>query len=102
MRLLAVCLLAAVQLSAAAGDSATPSADPLKELEGHWEVSSSQASSAITFVLGDQLGLNRKGMKISVQGNRLLSGDRLIATLTTDFSATGIDVQKQVWIRRKP
>ena len=102
LRFLAPCLLLAVQLSTTADEPTSASPDVLKDWQGHWEVLDSQASSGITFILGVQLGIAHKGTKVTVKGNQLFSADKLIATLTTDFSDTELEVEKKVWISRKP
>ena len=102
MRIATLCLTFIVLGSAFADDQPATVSEPLKAWQGTWNVIDNQASSGITFVIGEQLGLSGKDVKATIKGNQLLVGDKLIASLTTDFSQSTFDVEKQVWRLRKP
>jgi hypothetical protein len=48
------------------------------------------------FIIAEQLGLAGKQVVAVVRGNQMFVGDMLIATLTTDFSDSNLDVEKKV------
>jgi hypothetical protein len=102
MRIAALFFLLTIQVSALADDQPAAPPEPLKAWQGTWNVIDNQASAGIKFVIGEQLGLSGKDVKATIHGNQLLVGDKLIATLTTDFSQSNLDVEKQVWHLRKP
>ena len=77
-------------------------AERLKELAGDWVVTQADATSEQKVVPADLLGLTPKGTKITVRGNELTSGGKVLATLTTEFSAAGLDLDKAVWVGRRP
>ena len=102
MRIATLCLTVIVLGSALADDQPAAPPAPLKAWQGTWNVIGNQASSGITFVIGEELGLSGKDVKATIKGNQLLVGDKLIATLMTDFSQSNLGVEKQVWHNRKP
>ena len=74
----------------------------LKPWQGSWDVTHSTAVSWTEFVVAERLGLGGKEVVVTVKGNQLFVGDKLIATLTTDFSDSTLDVEKKVQFSRKP
>ena len=82
-----------------------PAPDPaneLKSLQGAWEVRDAQASSGVTFVLPAKTGMSKKGDQITIRGNEVLSGGKVTATITLDFSATDLKPERDVSVRRRP
>jgi hypothetical protein len=77
-------------------------ADRLKELAGQWVVLKSDPGSGEKVVPAELLGLTAKGTEVIVKGNELSSGGKVIATLTTDFSDSGLDLDKTVHVSRRP
>ncbi len=74
----------------------------LKELAGAWEVVSADGSAGQNVIFPAESGLSEKGNRLTIRGNALVWQDKIVATLTTDFSATGLGVEKQVWTTRQP
>jgi hypothetical protein len=81
---------------------AQPPAMGLKELQGQWEVADAQAPSGVAFALPAETGLTQKGAMVTVQGNELLWNGKVVASLTLDFSASGLKLDEQVNFRRRP
>lgn len=78
-------------------------ADRIKELQGQCvTISSDLASGEEKVVPAELLGLTEKGTEVVVNGNELISGGKVLATLTTDFSDSGLDLDKTVHITRRP
>lgn len=105
--LLALCLISGTSLPLLADEDQRQSqADEqslrLKDLAGRFKVAGVDSSSSQTDIVpAEVLGLS-KGDEIVVEGNELRSGEKLLATLTTDFSATGLDLDKAVHVTRRP
>ena len=90
-------------LVAALADSNQQEQDSgLKELAGTWEVMSADATAGQKLVFPVESGLTAKGSRVTVRGNELISDGKIVATLTTDFSSSGLNVEKQVHITRQP
>lgn len=102
MRLIALCILLIAQGVAYADDQPATTSESLKAWQGTWNVIDQGASAAVTFVLSDQLGIGGTGVRATIRGNQLFVDDKLVATLTTDFSQSNLEVEKQVWHLRKP
>jgi hypothetical protein len=75
-----------------------PSALPelLKPWQGSWDVLNKGGTNGSEFIIAEQLGLAGKQVVAVVRGNQMFVGDMLIATLTTDFSDSNLDVEKKV------
>lgn len=76
------------------------SVDRLRDLVGRFDIVQRDDGGNLV-VPAEILGL-KKGAEVTIKGNELRSGDKLLATLTTDFSATGLDLDKQVHVHRRP
>ncbi|QOV90211.1 hypothetical protein [Humisphaera borealis] len=73
----------------------------LKALAGQFAVVRLDSHKAQGVDLAEALGL-KKGAEVTIRGNELRSGTEVLATLTTDFSATGLDLDKEVHVSRHP
>lgn len=73
----------------------------LKSLAGRFEVGRLESRKAQGVDLAEALGL-KKGAEVIIRGNELRSGAEVLATLTTDFSATGLDLDKEVHVSHRP
>jgi hypothetical protein len=84
-------------------DAPPEPADRLKELTGQWVVLDSDSSGYDDKDYPAKLlGLTAKGTEITIKGNQLSSGGKGLATLTTDLSDFGPDLDKKVRVRRRP
>jgi hypothetical protein len=101
MRFVVVCLLLFAQRAVVAEEQPPEPPKSLKTWQGTWNVLDSQASAGIEFVIGDKLGL-AKDAKATLRGNQLFVDNKLVATLTTDFSQSHLGVEKQVRVGRVP
>ena len=74
----------------------------LEELAGSWQVVGTSATSEQKVIPAELLGLTNKGTSVVIKGNELTSGGKLLATLTTDFTDSGLDFDKTVRFDRRP
>ena len=74
----------------------------LDELVGPWQVLGTSATSEQKVIPAELLGLTEKGTDVVIKGNELTAGGKLLATLTTDFTDTGLDLDKTVLFGRRP
>ena len=84
---------------------ARPTSAPPELLEawqGIWDVTDQGGSSGVDFVIYRELGFPGKTTRATIRGNQLLVEDKLIATLTTDFSQSNLKVQQEVRAGRSP
>lgn len=78
--------------------------EPAKRLEewaGKWVVASAGTSSGLACP-DDLIALAKDGAEVAVNGNELRAGDKVLGTLTTDFTGTGLDLDSTVWLTRRP
>ena len=75
---------------------------PLEAWQGVWDVTDEGASSGIDFVVYKELGLPGKTARATIRGNQLFVEDKLIATLTTDFTQSNLKVEDEVRVGRSP
>jgi hypothetical protein len=92
--------LQSMALAQANEHSALKTAERLKSLAGEWEVYN-RDDGGETIVPAKLLGL-KKGDVFTIQGNELRFGEKLLATLTTDFSANRLELDKAVHVSCRP
>jgi hypothetical protein len=75
--------------------------DRLEELQGVFEVVQTDVAGTQPIVPAEVLGLTM-GDEVTINGNELKSGEEVLATLTTDFSDTGLNLDAAVHVTRRP
>lgn len=87
-----------------AGSADKPDNQPdfLKPWQGSWDLTHSSSVGGNDFVVAERIGLGGKDVLAMVKGNQVFVGEKLMSTLTTDFSDSNLDVEKKILHDRKP
>ena len=77
------------------------SADDIRQFQGNWVVVNAEGSSNAR-PLPAVTGLTEAGSSLTIRGNELVRDGRVWATLATDLSILGMDVEKDLMYSRRP
>ncbi len=91
-----------VDVNAKGAASSSPNPEPVEELkawQGNWVIDA--AGSAGAKPLPDETALTKGGV-VTISGNQLLREGKVMATLATDFSLLGMDVERDLKFSRRP